>query len=59
MHQIAPTHSYRAYLRPVGLEAAAGVLPFVQLRAPNAEHAMRCAHHVTGQPVESVERLDG
>lgn len=59
VHQVTPTARYRAYLRPIGLEAAAGVLPFVQVKAVNAEHAMRAAHAVTGHPVEHVERLEG
>lgn len=59
MHQITPTASYRAYLRPAGLDAESGVLPFIQLKAINAEHAMRAANAVTGHPVESVERLEG
>lgn len=59
MHQITPTASYRAHLRPAGLDAETGVLPFIQLQAANAEHAMRAAHAVTGHPVESVERLEG
>lgn len=58
MHQIQPTASYRAYLRPAGLDAPTGVLPCIRLKAVNAEHAMRAAHAVTGHPVESVERLD-
>lgn len=59
MHQITPTASYRAYLRPAGLHAEAGVLPFIQVKAANAEHAMRAAHAVTGHQVEAVERLCG
>lgn len=59
MHQVTPSASYRAYLRPAGLEAPSGVLPFVQVKAANAEHAMRAAHAVTGHPVEHVERLEG
>ena len=58
MHQIHPLASYRAYLRPAGLSADNGVLPYIQLKAANAEHAMRAAHAVTGQPVDNVERLE-
>lgn len=59
MHQVTPTVRYRAYLRPAGHDAALGVLPYIQLKAANAEHALRAAHAVTGQPVDSVERLEG
>jgi hypothetical protein len=58
LHQIHATTSYRAYLRPAGTDADTGVLPFIQLKAVNAEHALRVAHAVTGAPVDSVERLD-
>lgn len=57
-HAITPLSSYRAYLRPAGLSAEAGALPFIQVRAANAEHAMRAAHAVSGQPVERVEHLN-
>ncbi|RZL38725.1 MAG: hypothetical protein EOP35_05135 [Rubrivivax sp.] len=56
--QIREAVSYRAFLRPAGHPTDTGVLPFIQLRAVSAEHAMRAAHHVTGHPVDSVERLD-
>ena len=56
--QVTPTHSYRAYLRPNGLLSESGVLPFIQLRAPSAEHAARAAHAVTGKAVDSVERIE-
>lgn len=54
---------YRCYYTPVdrlGIPTLteAGVLPFVQLQAANAERALRAAHHVTGCPVTDAERLD-
>ena len=39
--------------------ADTGVLPFIQVKAPNAEAAQRAAHHVTGCAIDSVERLEG
>lgn len=56
-HEVTPTHSYRAYYRPAQLIAENGVLPFIQVRAHNAEAAQRAAHHVTGHPIDSVERI--
>lgn len=58
MHPIRPTASYRAFLVPAGSDTSTGVLPFVQLRAASAEHALRLAHAVTGHPVSHVERRD-
>lgn len=57
------SRSYRCFytpLNPFGRPVAteSGTLPFVQLRADNADHARRAAHHVTGCPVSDVERLD-
>lgn len=54
---------YRCYYTPVdglGFPALndAGVLPFVQLQAADAESALRAAHHVTGCPVTDAVRLD-
>lgn len=62
MHnQITPLRSYRCHYTPqtdrgFPILSESGVLPFVQLRAANAEAAQRAAHHVTGCPVASVER---
>lgn len=55
--------SYRCFYAPsdgLGIPdiPESGALPFVQLKAEDGEHAMRAAHHVTGCPVSSVERLD-
>lgn len=56
--QILSTRSYRAYYWPAELPAETGVLPFVQLRAATAEKAQVAAHHVTGRPIDRVERLE-
>jgi len=62
MH-IAQTRSYRCYHHPLDRDrfpapSETGVLPFVQLRAANAEDALRAAHHLTGCPIVNVERQD-
>ena len=59
----AGKRSYRCFFTPrdrFGHPVASdnGILPFVQLRANDAEHAQRAAHHVTGCPVANVERLE-
>ena len=59
----ASGRSYRCYYTPrdrFGHPVASenGILPFVQLRADNAERAQRAAHHVTGCPVANVERIE-
>ena len=56
--------SYRCFYSPVDRQgfvqaSDSGVLPFIQVRADNAEHAQRAAHHVTGCPVADVVRLEG
>lgn len=61
--QVTPTRSYRCTYHPqdgYGFPAPAdtGVLPFVQLKARDAEDAQRKAHAVTGCPVSQVERLE-
>lgn len=55
--------SYRCFYTPrdkFGSPVASdsGILPFVQLRASNAEGAQRAAHHVTGCPVADVQRIE-
>lgn len=55
--------SYRCYYTPNDLNGYPvatdnGILPFVQVRASDAEGAQRAAHHVTGCPVANVERLE-
>ncbi len=64
--QITPLRSYRATLVPPGtgydqieVKAGHGALPTVQLKARNASQAKLLAHHVTGLPVMSVERVEG
>ena len=54
---------YRAYYTPKDRDGwpvpcETGVLPFVQLRARDAEHAQRAAFHLTGCSIDNVERLD-
>lgn len=55
--------SYRCSYHPqtrdgFPVPADTGVLPFVQVKAANAEDAQRKAHAVTGCPVASVERME-
>jgi hypothetical protein len=59
----AGDRSYRCFYTPRaqgGYPVATdnGILPFVQLRAENAERAQRAAHHVTGCPVADVQRIE-
>lgn len=61
--QITETRKYRAYYVPLDqyrapVASESGVLPFVQLKATNAEAAHRSAHAVTGCPIDRVERLE-
>ena len=58
------TRSYRCHYTPtdwdgIPVTSESGVLPFVQLKAPDAEQAQRFAHAVTGCPINEVERLEG
>ncbi len=60
---IQPTRSYRCSYHPADRAGFAtisetGVLPFVQLRAPDAEEAQRLAHHLTGCAISEVQRLE-
>ncbi len=55
--------SYRCYYTPKGpfgnlAPSDAGLMPYVQVQANNAEGAQRAAHHVTGCPIAEAERLD-
>jgi len=55
--------SYRCYYTPKDrfgnlVATENGVLPFVQLKATDGERALRAAFHVTGCPVEGVERRE-
>lgn len=61
--QVTLSRSYRCTYHPqddYGIPASAetGVLPFVQLKARDAEDAQRKAYAVTGCPVAQVERLE-
>jgi hypothetical protein len=58
-----PLRSYRCHYHPKdrnGYPAACdtGVLPFVQVKARDAEHAQRVAHQLTDCSINNVERLD-
>lgn len=58
---ITPLRSYRCTYMPVssyGIPqiSESGALPYVQLKAANAEEALHKAHHVTGCPVVDAER---
>jgi hypothetical protein len=59
----APTRSYRCHYTPLDRDgypvaSEAGLLPFVQVKAPNAEHAQRAAFAAIGCPISHVERLE-
>lgn len=59
----ASDRSYRCFYTPrdkrgYPLAPDIGILPFVQLRAGNAELAQRAAHHITGCPVADVQRIE-
>ena len=63
MNTITPARSYRCSYHPKDFNghpapSEAGVLPFIQLKARDAEDALRKAHAVTGCPVSHVERLE-
>jgi hypothetical protein len=58
-----PSRSYRCHYTPLdrnGLPVLSdpGLLPFVQLKATNAEHAHRVAFAAVGCPISYVERLE-
>ena len=60
---IHPSRSYRCHYHPrdgggYPAPAETGVLPFVQVKAKDAEEAQRKAHHVTGCPVVGAERIE-
>jgi hypothetical protein len=55
--------SYRCHYTPVDLArfpvpSESGVLPFIQIKAADAEQAQRAAHALTGCPIAEVQRLD-
>ncbi|MBY0469459.1 MAG: hypothetical protein K2Q07_10835 [Burkholderiaceae bacterium] len=61
--EIRAKRPYRAYYTPLDqfrtpIACESGVLPFVQLRAADAEKAQRAAHAVTGCPIDRVERIE-
>lgn len=59
MARNTPTqHRYRCFLQLSTQPAETGVLPYVQLRAPDAEQAARRAHHVTGAAIVEVQRME-
>jgi hypothetical protein len=62
--QHLPARSYRATLIPdtvnydeVEFQADQGLLPTLQLQAPDADKAAADAHRVSGKPVLRVERV--
>lgn len=64
MDTITPTRSYRCHYHPKApggqsVPADTGVMPFIQLKATNAETAQRAAHHITGCAIDGVERIEG
>lgn len=55
--------SYRCTFTPLDRDGIpvtheCGVLPFVQVKARDAEAAQRSAHALTGCPISEVQRLD-
>ncbi len=61
MQEITPLRSYRCTYAPISSfgtphACESGALPYVQLKAANAEDALHKAHHVTGCPVVDAER---
>ena len=58
-----PTRSYRCHYTPLDrygfpVPSDSGLLPFVQIKACNAEHAQRAAFATIGCPISHVERLE-
>lgn len=58
-----PTRSYRCSYNPIDRDGFpvptdTGVLPYVHVKADNAEQAQRAAHALTGCPISEVQRLD-
>jgi hypothetical protein len=58
-----PSRSYRCHYTPLdrdGFPVASdsGLLPFVQVKADNAEHAVHAAFATIRCPISHVERLD-
>jgi hypothetical protein len=62
-HLHTPTRSYRCHYTPLDrngfpVPSDSGLLPFLQVKASNAEHAHRVAFGKIGCPISHVERLD-
>lgn len=61
--QIHATRSYRCHYTPLDRDgfpvpSDSGLQPFVQVKAANAEHALRAAFATIGCPISHVERLE-
>jgi hypothetical protein len=62
--QVPPSlRSYRCHYTPQSpdgfpVASDSGLLPFVQVKADNAEHALRAAFATVRCPISHVERLD-
>lgn len=61
--QVHATRSYRCHYTPLDRDgfpvpSDSGLLPFVQVKAANAEHALRAAFATIRCPISHVERLD-
>ncbi len=61
--QVSEARSYRCSYHPKDLNghpiaSDSGILPTVQVKAANAEHAQRAAQTVTGCAVCAVERIE-
>lgn len=60
---IPATRSYRCHYTPLDRDgfpvpSDSGLLPFVQVKALNAEHAQRAAFATIRCPISHVERLE-
>ena len=60
---IPTTRSYRCHYTPLDRNgfpgpSDSGLLPFVQVKATNAEHALRAAFATIRCPISHVERLE-
>lgn len=61
MHGVS--RPYRAFYTPLDRDgwpvpSETGVLPYVDLKATDAEHAQRKAHERTKCPIDRVERIE-
>jgi hypothetical protein len=57
-------NSYRCYYTPLDSDhrpvlSETGVLPYIDVRAGNAEQAQRAAHKKLHAPIAQVERREG